>query len=114
MIFGSTEARDATRVPRARGEAPRPWAPLPLSLRDVRTTNGSKSQRDGPNLSEALFGTVRVVAIAREPGYVMMCAVKTSTGDSAEPIYVSPEAIRQMMTEDDGIRRQDRVRHSVE
>jgi hypothetical protein len=42
------------------------------------------------HLPEALFGTVRVVTMAREPGYVMMCAVKTSTGDPAAPIFVPP------------------------
>ena len=51
------------------------------------------------HLPEALFGTVRVVTMAREPGYAMMCAVKTSTGDSGAPIYVPPEAIRQIRTE---------------
>lgn len=51
------------------------------------------------HLPEALFGTVRVVTMAREPGYVLMCAVKTSTADSGAPIYVPPEAIRQIRTE---------------
>jgi N utilization substance protein A len=51
------------------------------------------------HLPEALFGTVRVVAMAREPGYVMMCAITTSIGNAAEPIYVPPEAIRQIRTE---------------
>ena len=50
----------------------------------------------GQHLPEELFGTVRVVAMSREPGYAMMFAVETSLGDAAGPISLPLETIRQI------------------
>ena len=85
ILFGSTDARDATRVPRVRGEAPRPWAPLPLSLRDVRT--GPDRSRNATVLTKP--GVSR--ASRRNPGNAVG---HTSSGEPTTTTHTGAQRAR--------------------
>jgi hypothetical protein len=102
VVFGSTDPRYANRLPRVRGEAPRPWAVLPLSLRDARTTNGSESRSDGPNKAQSQGNANSAfpgcAAKRRDPGLCYRCPFGTQelqTDRSREATALTKPRARQ-------------------